>query len=167
MEGYDYVRAAAQEESNRVTKAPVIDNDLEKMGITQRAVNDMFKEIRRVKEDEGKHINVFCSFLQIYNERVLDLLNSTSLIQNSKKPANQQGLRIRWTKKDQFQVENLFVFECQTAQDVIQLFNEGIKNKVVASHNLNHASSRSHAIFTITIETVDPSNLDNVVTSKL
>jgi hypothetical protein len=38
---------------------------------------------------------------------------------------------------------------------------------VVASHNLNHASSRSHAIFTVTIETVDPSNLDNVVTSKL
>ena len=38
---------------------------------------------------------------------------------------------------------------------------------MVASHNLNHASSRSHAIFTITIETVDPSNLDNVVTSKL
>ena len=36
----------------------------------------------------------------------------------------------------------------------------------MASHNLNHASSRSHAIFTVTIETVDPSNLDNVVTSK-
>lgn len=34
MEGYDYVRAAAQDESNRITKAPVIDNDLEKMGIT-------------------------------------------------------------------------------------------------------------------------------------
>lgn len=49
----------------------------------------------------------------------------------------------------------------------MDLFNAGIKNKVVASHNLNHASSRSHAIFTITIETVDPSNLDNVVTSKL
>lgn len=47
------------------------------------------------------------------------------------------------------------------------MFHSGIKNKVVASHNLNHASSRSHAIFTITIETVDPSNLDNVVTSKL
>ena len=50
---------------------------------------------------------------------------------------------------------------------MLQLFNSGIKNKVVASHNLNHASSRSHAIFTITVETVDPSNLDNVVTSKL
>jgi len=49
----------------------------------------------------------------------------------------------------------------------MQLFHSGIKNKIVASHNLNHQSSRSHCIFTITIETVDPSNLDNVVTSKL
>lgn len=49
----------------------------------------------------------------------------------------------------------------------MNLFHSGIKNKIVASHNLNHASSRSHAIFSITIETVDPSNLDNVVTSKL
>jgi hypothetical protein len=51
MEGYDYVRAAQeQDENNRITKAPVIDNDIEKMGITQRAVNDLFREIRKVKE---------------------------------------------------------------------------------------------------------------------
>jgi Kinesin motor domain len=59
------------------------------------------------------------------------------------------------------------VFECVSPQDIMQLFHSGIKNKIVASHNLNHASSRSHAIFTVTIETVDPANLDNVVTSKL
>ena len=37
------------------------------------------------------------------------------------------------------------------------------KNKIVASHNLNHASSRSHAIFTLTLEIVDNSNVDHVV----
>jgi hypothetical protein len=139
------------------------------MGITQRAVIDLFKDIKRAKEEDGKHVNIFVSFLQIYNERVFDLLNSQSIHSSSKKGGigNQQGLRIRWTKKEQFVVENLYVFECQTPQDVMQLFNSGIKNKVVASHNLNSNSSRSHAIFTITIETVDPSNLDNVVTSKL
>lgn len=61
----------------------------------------------------------------------------------------------------------MYVNECQSSSDVVALFNQGIKNKIVASHNLNHASSRSHTIFTITVETVDPSNLDNVVTSKL
>lgn len=63
MEGYDYIKAQESAEYNRVTKAPVIDQDIEKMGITQRAVTDLFKEIRRVKEQEGKHINIFCSFL--------------------------------------------------------------------------------------------------------
>ena len=49
----------------------------------------------------------------------------------------------------------------------MDLFHFGIKNKIVASHNLNHASSRSHAIFTITLETVDPANVENVIVSKL
>lgn len=49
----------------------------------------------------------------------------------------------------------------------MDLFHFGIKNKIVASHNLNQASSRSHAIFTVTCESVDPANVDNVVISKL
>jgi len=85
MEGYDYIKSQQDVEGNRTTKAPVISQDIEKMGLTQRAVNDLFKEIKRVKEEEGKHINIFCSFLQIYNERVYDLLNETSLQTNSKK----------------------------------------------------------------------------------
>ena len=47
------------------------------------------------------------------------------------------------------------------------MYNKGVKNKVVASHNLNHASSRSHAIFSLTCEIVDNGNVDNVVTSKM
>lgn len=49
----------------------------------------------------------------------------------------------------------------------MDLFHFGLKNKIVASHNLNHASSRSHAMFTLTCECVDPSNVENVITSKL
>lgn len=64
--------------------------DIEQLGITYRAVSDLFKEIKRVKEEDGKHINVFCSFLQIYNERVYDLLNETSLKNTNVK--NAQGI---------------------------------------------------------------------------
>ena len=124
--------------------------------------------MQTVKEKEGKHISIFCSFLQIYNERVFDLLNMPT--NSTNKRASMQhaaGLRIRWNKKEQFAVENLYVFECNSVEEIMHLFHTGIKNKIVASHNLNHASSRSHAIFSITVETVDPSNHDNVVTSKL
>ena len=59
------------------------------------------------------------------------------------------------------------MFRCNDADHAVQLYNKGIKNKVVASHNLNHASSRSHAIFTLQVEIVDKANVDNLVTSKL
>jgi hypothetical protein len=64
-------------------------------------------------------------------------------------------------------VENLYVFQCSTPDHALELYNKGIKNKIVASHNLNHASSRSHAIFTLTFELIDNANVDHIVISKL
>jgi len=49
-------------------------------------------------------------------------------------------------------VENLYVFECATPEEAIELFKFGSKNRVLASHNLNDLSSRSHTIFTLTVE---------------
>jgi hypothetical protein len=47
------------------------------------------------------------------------------------------------------------------------LYHFGIKNKVVASHNMNNSSSRSHSMLCLTVEQVDISNVDNIVVSKL
>jgi len=47
------------------------------------------------------------------------------------------------------------------------MYNKGVKNKVVASHNLNAQSSRSHSIFTLTMEIIDNSAVDNVISSKM
>ena len=77
------------------------------------------------------------------------------------------GLRIRWTKKDQFVVENLYVFECQTHEEAVKLFKFGSQNKVLASHNLNEFSSRSHSIFSLTIESTDLKVGHNVTVSRL
>ena len=113
---------------------------------------------------------MFCSYLQIYNEKVFDLLNSTntSSVGGQKQIKDgEQGLRIRWTKKEQFIVENLFVFECQSPQEVLDLFKFGAKNRILASHNLNQQSSRSHAIFTLTVESQDASLESSLTVSKL
>lgn len=64
-------------------------------------------------------------------------------------------------------MENLFIFRCNDAEHAIQLYNKGVKNRIVAAHNLNNSSSRSHVIFTITVEAVDKSQVDNQVVSKL
>ena len=76
-------------------------------------------------------------------------------------------MRIRWTKKDQFVVENLYVFECKSAEEALKLFKYGSQNKVLASHNLNEFSSRSHSILSLTIETTDLKQYSNVTVSRL
>lgn len=63
--------------------------------------------------------------MQIYNEKIYDLLNTDHLKKN-----DGPGLRLRWNKKEQFQVENLFVFECSTLQEAYNMLSKGIKNKV-------------------------------------
>jgi hypothetical protein len=97
---------------------------------------------------------------------VFDLLNA-ALLKKQTKPGQDQGLRIRWNKNEQFTVENLYVFKCDSPEHALQLYNKGVKNKIVASHNLNQASSRSHSIFTLTLDIVDNAAVDNTIVSKL
>ena len=94
------------------------------------------------------------------------MLNATSF-KGKNGQTNKTGLKIRWSKAEQFTVENLFVFRCNDAEHAIQMYNKGVKNKVVASHNLNAQSSRSHSIFTLTMEIIDNSAVDNVISSKM
>ena len=81
--------------------------------------------------------------------------------------SNKSGLRLRWTPQDQFAVENLFVFECRTPEEVLSLFHQGLKNKIMASHKLNLASSRSHCMLSLRVESLDPKTSDNIIISKL
>jgi len=51
---------------------------------------------------------------------------------------------------------------------VLALYHFGIKNKVVASHNMNNCSSRSHSVLTLTVEQVDVKNgPESIILSKL
>ena len=52
-----------------------------------------------------------------------------------------------------------------TPSEAISHFNSGIKNKVIATHNLNLASSRSHSLFTFIVEIIDKSG--SITTSRL
>ncbi len=96
---------------------------------------------------------MYCSYLQIYNERIFDLLNPAQLSQGT----DSMGLKLRY-KSGAFTVDNLYTFECKTEKDVFDLFHFGLQNRVVAAHKLNHASSRSHSILTLTVESTDPQN---------
>lgn len=109
---------------------------------------------------------MWVSFLQIYNERIYDLLNPT--VGNPRNPTtNSEGLRLRWSKHEEFSVENLFVFECINANELNKYFAAGLKNRATAAHRLNMSSSRSHSILTIRVESFDNRRPASILTSKL
>lgn len=64
-------------------------------------------------------------------------------------------------------VENLYIFEASSAKEVLDLYKYGVRNRVLASHNLNEVSSRSHTIFSVTIESQDLRDANNITVSKL
>ncbi|KAF6206386.1 hypothetical protein GE061_017619 [Apolygus lucorum] len=100
----------------------------------------LFKVLQERKEC---HFILKASFLEIYNEKVIDLLNPGT----ARKP-----LAVRWSKKSQrFFVENLFLVDCEELDDLLAVLEEGMKNRAIGSHTMNEHSSRSHTILTVHI----------------
>lgn len=113
-------------------------------GIMQLTFRYLFGEIAQRRRVEYV---VQASYLEIYKEQVLDLLNPS-----------QRTLPVRWSKDKGFYAENLFVVECEDLGDLDGVLQEGRKNRQVRSHEMNEHSSRSHSILTISLasEVHDP-----------
>ncbi|KAH0954697.1 hypothetical protein HN011_006844 [Eciton burchellii] len=109
-------------------------------GLVFRSFVYLFKVLQ---EHENCNFVLKASFLEIYNEKVIDLLNPGT----SRKP-----LAVRWSKKTRgFFVENLFTVECEELDDLLAVLEEGMKNRSIGTHNMNEYSSRSHSILTVNI----------------
>ncbi|KAK1411578.1 hypothetical protein QVD17_38129 [Tagetes erecta] len=113
-------------------------------GMTPRVFEYLFTRIQKEREarrEEKIQYTCKCSFLEIYNEQILDLLDPSST-----------NLQIREDTKKGVYVDNLKEIEVTSARDVIQQLLQGAANRKVASTNMNRASSRSHSVFTCIIE---------------
>ncbi|KAF8406359.1 hypothetical protein HHK36_008446 [Tetracentron sinense] len=113
-------------------------------GMTPRIFEFLFARIRAEEEsrrDERLKYNCKCSFLEIYNEQITDLLDPSST-----------NLLLREDIKTGVYVENLTEFEVQTVNDILKLLTQGAANRKVAATNMNRESSRSHSVFTCVIE---------------
>lgn len=126
----------------------------EMLGIIQRSFEYMFQQIGQIG---GSHV-IKASYLEIYNEQVIDLLN----------PNQRRYLAVRWSKNKGFYVENLFLVECETVDDLMAVLEEGMRNRQTGSHGLNETSSRSHSMLTLTIdsEIQDPEDENLYLTKR-
>ncbi|KAF5286072.1 hypothetical protein FQR65_LT12958 [Abscondita terminalis] len=114
-------------------------------GLVFRSFLYLFKVL---EEKADVNFILKASFLEIYNEKVIDLLNPGS----ARKP-----LAVRWSKKARgFFVENLFTVDCEEIDDLSAVLEEGMRNRSVGSHNMNDYSSRSHTILTVHITSEQP-----------
>jgi hypothetical protein len=94
---------------------------------------------------------VYCSFLQLYNEQMADLL------EDDPKAAKDQKLLIHENKQDGIYVEGLNEIVVEDPEQCLELMRRGERNRVVRQTHMNAKSSRSHTLFTLLIEEVFPS----------
>ncbi|CAG9857792.1 unnamed protein product [Phyllotreta striolata] len=107
-------------------------------GIIPQVCQDLFARIRDNCSPDLKY-SVEVSYMEIYCERVRDLLN----------PKNKGNLRVREHPLLGPYVEDLSKLAVMSYQDIHDLIDEGNKARTVAATNMNETSSRSHAVFTI------------------
>ncbi|XP_008943149.1 PREDICTED: kinesin-like protein KIF15, partial [Merops nubicus] len=128
-------------------------------GVIPRSFEYLFFLIEREKEKagSGKSFLCKCSFIEIYNEQIFDLLDSASA-----------GLFLREHIKKGVFVDGAVEQVLSSAAEAYQVLTMGWKNRRVASTSMNRESSRSHAVFTLTVESMEKINeLVNIRSSLL
>ncbi|XP_054088963.1 kinesin-like protein unc-104 isoform X3 [Zeugodacus cucurbitae] len=125
-------------------------------GIIPMICKDLFNRIHDTETSELKY-SVEVSYMEIYCERVRDLLN----------PKNKGNLRVREHPLLGPYVEDLSKLAVTDYQDIHDLIDEGNKARTVAATNMNETSSRSHAVFTIFFTQRRHDNMTDLTTEKV
>ncbi|XP_023030745.1 kinesin-like protein unc-104 isoform X5 [Drosophila willistoni] len=125
-------------------------------GIIPMICKDLFGRIQDTETDDLKY-SVEVSYMEIYCERVRDLLN----------PKNKGNLRVREHPLLGPYVEDLSKLAVTDYQDIHDLIDEGNKARTVAATNMNETSSRSHAVFTIFFTQRRHDAMTDLITEKV
>ncbi|MCO5569176.1 hypothetical protein L7F22_022886 [Adiantum nelumboides] len=135
-------------------KTHTMHGDQKSPGIIPLAIKDVFSFIQ---DTPGREYLLRVSYLEIYNEVINDLLNPT-----------RQNLRIREDAQGTY-VEGVKEEVVLSPAHALSLIAAGEEHRHVGSNNFNLVSSRSHTIFTLTIESSSrsPDNDDDDVSLSL
>uniref|UniRef100_A0A452RT36 Kinesin family member 21A n=1 Tax=Ursus americanus TaxID=9643 RepID=A0A452RT36_URSAM len=124
----------------------------EEQGIISRAVKHLFKSIEEKKHTAIKNglpppdFKVNAQFLELYNEEVLDLFDTTRDIDAKNKKSN---IRIHEDSAGGIYTVGVTTRTVNTESEMMQCLKLGALSRTTASTQMNVQSSRSHAIFTI------------------
>uniref|UniRef100_A0A3P8NPW2 Kinesin motor domain-containing protein n=1 Tax=Astatotilapia calliptera TaxID=8154 RepID=A0A3P8NPW2_ASTCA len=113
----------------------------EQPGLIPRLCCSLFERVHR-ETNEGHSFKVEVSYMEIYNEKVRDLLDPKG---------SRQSLKVREHKVFGPYVDGLSQLAVTSFEDIEVLMSEGNKSRTVAATNMNEESSRSHAVFSIIV----------------
>uniref|UniRef100_A0A670HT74 Kinesin family member 13B n=1 Tax=Podarcis muralis TaxID=64176 RepID=A0A670HT74_PODMU len=108
-------------------------------GLIPRLCSTLFERAQK-EESEEQSFKVEVSYMEIYNEKVRDLLDPKG---------SRQSLKVREHSVYGPYVDGLSKLAVACYKDIESLMSEGNKSRTVAATNMNEESSRSHAVFKI------------------
>lgn len=129
----------------------------ENKGIVPQATAEIFRRIQSNTDDTLSY-EVTAQMIEIYNERVQDLL-----IDPQKRPG--QGLKVRESKVIGVYVEGVTKTAVSSYEEIQAVMEKGGKNRSIGAHAMNATSSRAHTI--IAIEFRQLTDAGKVKTEKL
>ncbi|KAM9328067.1 kinesin-like protein KIF21A isoform 2-T2 [Pholidichthys leucotaenia] len=148
----------------------------DELGIIPRAVNHLFRGIeerRQAATEQGRPVPEFkinAQFLELYNEEVLDLFDTTRDLEARKQKSN---IKIHEDANGGIYTVGVTTRTVTSAAEMMQCLKLGALSRTTASTQMNVQSSRSHAIFTIhlcQVRVCAPDNsvdLDNTTDNRL
>lgn len=125
-------------------------------GIIPQVVDTLFNKIEKLKKDTEFQLHV--SFIEIHKEEVRDLLDSSLSTKSETTNAGKVTLpgkppiQIRESSNGVITLAGSTEVEVRSLKEMASCLEQGSLSRATGSTNMNNQSSRSHAIFTITLE---------------
>jgi kinesin family member 6/9 len=149
------------------------DDDFAERGLCMRTAGCLFERSRRINATEFNSVSIRLSVLEIYNESITDLLRNASSITPTPTSApppstttatttaannsTNSGMKTTTQSTQKLSIVDtpngiiipgLYLLPLSSEEDAYNLLFEAYSNRVVAEHQLNRRSSRSHVIYT-------------------
>ncbi|KAI9278677.1 hypothetical protein BDA99DRAFT_492852 [Phascolomyces articulosus] len=133
-------------------------NDPENEGIVPRCILELFEELQnRADKDPEYNYEVAVSFLELYNEELIDLLNpSTAQKRKSGNTPNSTEVSIREDIAGNIYWSGVREEPCQSPEELLGFLAKGSLCRTTGSTEMNTVSSRSHAIFSVILKQTKP-----------
>ncbi|CAK1589368.1 unnamed protein product [Parnassius mnemosyne] len=110
-------------------------------GIIPRAFRHLWAHIENTASPDVTHL-VSCSYVELYLEDVRDLLSKDC-----------KKLTIRGQELNGFYIPEMTSVVCRSAADMVRAMRAGNRHRAAGRTDMNEHSSRSHAVFLVTVET--------------